>query len=44
MDLEMEALEPLETPMSREFWDGFFAGASVVLAAAGLAAGIIVLT
>ncbi len=44
MDLEMEALEPLETPMSREFWDGFAVATGVVFAAAGLAAGIIVLT
>ena len=40
MDLEMEALEPLEAPMSEEFWNGFFNGATAVLAIAGLSLAI----
>lgn len=44
MDLEIETLEPIEAPMSREFWDGFVAGAGVVIAAGALVAGILALT
>lgn len=36
MDLKIETLDPVEAPLSDQFWEGFIGGAGIVLGVAAL--------
>ena len=44
LDLTLESLEAVDTPLSNDFWTGVGIGAGIVLAGAGFVAAVVVAT